>query len=227
MAQTPLTPVSPVPPVTSVLSSAPPRAKIPELTELDLVLVTARLRLRPFAESDVDDLWPYVSDPALSKMMSWAAHTDRSQTLDFIHHVTASLVSGTGVPWAIELGGRVVGCITFETLQFMLRAWRVDHAELGYWIAPALWGKGMMTEAAHAVLRAGFEIIGLHKVTVGCIAENVGSRRVIEKLGFRSVGRLEDDVWRHGRWWSVLRYELTASEWSDVSTTMRVSRPRP
>jgi RimJ/RimL family protein N-acetyltransferase len=49
---------------------------------------------------------------------------------------------------------------------------------------------------------------------------------VIEKLGFRPVGRLEDDVWRDGRWWSVLRYELTASEWSDVSTTMRVSRPR-
>jgi ribosomal-protein-serine acetyltransferase len=75
-------------------------------------------------------------------------------------------------------------------------------------------------------VRCGFELIGLHKVTVGCIAENAGSRRVIEKLGFRPVGRLEDDVWRDGCWWSVLRYELTASEWSDVSTTMRVSRPR-
>ena len=54
----------------------------------------------------------------------------------------------------------------------------------------------------------------------------VGSRRVIEKLGFRLIGRLEDDVWRDGRWWSVLAYELTQSEWSDVSTTMRVNRPR-
>jgi RimJ/RimL family protein N-acetyltransferase len=48
---------------------------------------------------------------------------------------------------------------------------------------------------------------------------------VIEKLGFRPVGRYEDHVWRDGRWWSVLRYELTASEWGDVSTTMRVHRP--
>jgi ribosomal-protein-alanine N-acetyltransferase len=216
-----------VPSMPSGLSSAPPRAKIPRLDELDLVLVTARLRLRPFEESDVDDLWPYVSDPALTTMMSWNAHTERGQTLDFIRRVNGGPASGTGVAWAIELDGRASGCISLEAIQFELRAWRLDRAELGYWIAPPLWGRGMTTEAAHAVVRCGFEMIGLHKVTVGCIAENIGSRRVIEKLGFRPVGRLEDDVWRDGRWWSVLRYELTASEWSDVSTTMRVSRPPP
>jgi ribosomal-protein-alanine N-acetyltransferase len=201
--------------------SPPPRAKIPKLDELELVLVTARLRLRPFADADVEDLWPYVSDPALPRMMSWAAHTDRSQTLEFIRHVNASVASGGGATWAIERDGRVAGCISLEAMQFALRAWRVDRAELGYWIAPALWNQGLMTEAADAVIRAGFERIGLHKITVGCIAENTGSRRVIEKLGFRSVGRLEDDVWRDGRWWSVLRYELTAAEWRDISTPRR------
>lgn len=207
---------------TPVLSSAPPRARIPKLDELDLALTTARLRLRAFEESDADDLWPCVSDPALTKMMSWNAHTERGQTLDFIRRVNAGPTTGTGVAWAIELDGRAVGCISLESIQFELRAWRLDRAELGYWIAPPLWGRGLMTEAAQAVVRCGFELIGLHKITVGCIAENTGSRRVIEKLGFRPVGRLEDDVWRDGRWWSVLRYELTASEW----TTMRVSRPR-
>lgn len=199
------------------LASPPPRAKIPQLDELDLVLVTQRLRLRPFVEADADGLFAYVSDPALSHMMSWAAHTDRSQTLEFIRHVMASFANGLGVWWAIELDGHVVGCISLEGLQFVLRAWRVDHAELGYWIAPHLWNRGLMTEAAHAVVRTGFEAIGLHKITVGCIAENLGSRRVIEKLGFRTVGRLEDDVWRDGRWWSVLRYELTSSEWTGTS----------
>jgi len=211
---------------TVVLSSAPPRATIPKLDELDVVLATARLRLRPFDDADVDDLWLHVSDPALTRMLSWNAHTERDQTLDFIRRVNTGPTTGTGVAWAIELDGRAAGCISLEGIQFELRAWRLDRAELGYWIAPPLWGRGLMTEAAQAVVRCGFEQIGLHKVTVGCIAENVGSRRVIEKLGFRPVGRLEDDVWRDGRWWSVLRYELTASEWSDVSTTMRVSRPR-
>jgi len=209
----------------SPLSSAPPHPRIPKLDELDLVLVTSRLRLRPFEDADVDDLWPFVSDPALSKMMSWAAHASPEETLEFVRHVRGSLALGTGAVWAIEVDGKAMGCIGLEAIQFQMRAWRIDRAELGYWIAPPLWGHGLMTEAAHAAVRAGFETIGLHKITVGHIVENIGSRRVIEKLGFRPIGRLEDDVWRDGRWWSVLRYELTASEWSDVSTTMRVRRP--
>jgi ribosomal-protein-alanine N-acetyltransferase len=210
----------------SALSSPPPRGKIPRIAELDLVLTTARLRLRPIQETDVDDLWPYASDPAVPRMMSWSAHTDRSQTLDFIRHVSGTLTGNTGVTWVIEHDGRAMGCVGLDDLEFEFRAWRLDRAELGYWIAPPLWGRGLMTEAAHAVVRCAFEMIGLHKVTCGCLVDNVGSRRVIEKLGFRPVGRREDDVWRDGRWWSVLRYELTTSEWSDVSTTMRVQRPQ-
>lgn len=206
-------------------SSAPPRERIPRLDDLDLVLTTARLRLRPFRDADVDDLWPFVSDPELTRMMSWAAHTDRSQTVAFVAWTKDGFARGSDVVWAIEVAGRAMGCISLDGIQFAMRAWRVDHAELGYWIAPPLWGKGMMTEAAQAVVRCGFEALGLHKIYVRCITENVGSRRVIEKLGFRRVGRHEDDVWRDGRWWSVLSYELTASEWTDASTTTRVDRP--
>jgi [ribosomal protein S5]-alanine N-acetyltransferase len=205
---------------------APPPRPIPQLDRLDLVLETPRLRLRAFEDRDVDDLWPSVSDPELPRMMAWAAHTDRSQTLAFIRHVQGMPAAGTGVAWAIEHDGRARGCISLESMQFAVRAWRVDRAVLGYWLAPPLWGQGLMTEAAHAAVRCAFDQIGLHKVTVDHIAENVGSRRVIEKVGFRLVGRAEDDVWRDGRWWSMLRYELTCAEWSDVSTTMRVSRPR-
>jgi RimJ/RimL family protein N-acetyltransferase len=207
----------------SVLSSAPPRVKIPKLDELDLVLTTGRLRLRPLQESDVDHIWPYVSNPQLSRLANWRAHTDRSQTHEQIQRSIEGFARGACVPWAIEHDGHVIGCINLEGIQYELRAWRTDRAELGYWIAPERAGNGMMTEAANAVLRCAFEMIGLHKLAGGCIAENIGSRRVIEKLGFRPVGRLEDDVWRDGRWWSILRYELTASEWNDGSTTTRVT----
>lgn len=207
------------------MPSPPPRTPIPKLDELDLVMVTARLRLRPLEDRDVDDLWPLVSDPELPRMMRWAAHTDRSQTLAFIQSTRDGLASGTSATWAIEVDGRASGTIGLDGIQFAVAALRVDHAELGYWIAPALRGAGLVTEAAQAVVRCGFETIGLHKILVHCVEDNVASRRVIEKLGFRRVGRLEDDVWRDGRWWSTLSYELTAPEWSDVSTTMRVKRP--
>jgi ribosomal-protein-alanine N-acetyltransferase len=211
----------------SGLSPPPPRARIPlSFEELDLVRATARLRLRPLEDADVESLWPLVSDPDLPRMMTWAAHTDRSQTLAFVRGTRAALAGGTGVTWAIEADGQVQGAISLDHIQFAQAALRVDRGELGYWIAPALRRTGLVTEAAQAVVGLGFEALGLHKIVVRCVEDNVGSRRVIEKLGFRMVGRLEDDVWRDGRWWSMRLYELTASEWTDVSTTMRVHRPR-
>ncbi|HMG19829.1 MAG TPA: GNAT family protein [Kofleriaceae bacterium] len=207
-------------------SSPPPRARIPKLDELDLVLVTGRLRLRPLEETDVDALWPFVSDPELPRMMTWAAHTDRSQTLSFVQWSRDALASGSAVTWGIEVDGRLGGLVSLIHIQFAKAALRVDDAELGYWIGPALRGAGYTTEAARAAVQCGFEAIGLHKIRVHCVEDNAASRRVIEKLGFRLVGREEDDVWRDGRWWNMLSYELTSSEWSDVSTTLRVSRPR-
>jgi [ribosomal protein S5]-alanine N-acetyltransferase len=209
------------------MSSPPPRTPIPRLDELDLVIATARLRLRPLEERDLDDLWPLVSDPDLPRMMTWAAHTDRSQTLAFIQSTREALARGAGATWAIEVDGRAAGTIGLGDIRFAHAALRVDRAELGYWIAPALRGAGLVTEAAQAVVRCGFETIGLHKIQVHCFEANAASRRVIEKLGFRMVGRQEDDAWRDGRWWAMLSYELTAPEWGDVSTTMRVKRPAP
>jgi len=208
------------------MSGGPPRTAIPQLSELDLELETPRLRLRRFTEADVDDIWPVVSNPDFPKMMSWAAHSDRSETLGFVQAVNKSFEQNTGVVWAIEHGQRVIGSIGLEAIVFALRATRMDRAELGFWLAPEHWNKGLMTEASEAVMRCAFHTIGLHKVTVGCISENVASRRVIEKLGFRYVGRLEDDVWRDGKWHSHLRYELTAPEWPDVHTTVRMTSPR-
>ncbi len=205
--------------------SSPPRATIPSLSELSLALETPRLELRPYRTSDVDDIWPYVSDPAFPLAMSWAAHTDRAETVAWVEMVQNAIADNTGVVWAMVADGKVCGAISLEHIRWTIRAWRVDRAELGYWLAPALWNKGLMTEAAHQVLLFAFDTLGLHKVTVGCLEHNIGSRRVIEKLGFRRIGRAEEDVWRDGAWHTHLRYELTAAQWSDVSTTMPISRP--
>lgn len=207
--------------------SAPPRSTIPTLSELPLEIETARLKLRPFRTSDADDIWPYVSDPEFPKAMSWAAHTDREQTVAWLEGTQNDLADNIGLLWAMVHDGKVCGNISLENIRWQQAAWRIDRAELGYWIAPSLWNKGLMTEAAHHVLLFAFETLGLHKVTIGCFEQNVGSRRVIEKLGFRRVGRQEDDVWRDGAWHSHLRYELTAAQWSDVTTTMPITISTP
>jgi len=67
-----------------------------------------------------------------------------------------------------------------------------------------------------------------HPIAVGTINTNLRVETDAEQLFLRiNEGKSEDDVWRDNRWWSHLRFELTAGEWPDVHTTMRVSRPRP
>jgi [ribosomal protein S5]-alanine N-acetyltransferase len=204
-----------------------PREKITKLFDLDLRIETARLLLRPLRAGDVDDIWPYASDPEFPKMMSWAAHVDKEETRSFIRAAIEATANDLGVTWGIEHAGRVVGVIGLDEIRWQMRAWRVDRAEVGYWLATERWSQGFVTEAAIAVMTFGFDTLGLHKLTIGCFAENTGSRRVIEKCGFRFIGRCEDDVYRDGRWHAHLRYEMLASEWTDSTNTLRFSRPRP
>ena len=206
------------------MSSAPPRP-IPELAKLPLVIETPRLVLRPFAMSDVDELWPYVSDPELPKMMSWSAHTERAETVGFLERRIAALAAGSAVTWAIVRDGRLIGNISLDGIMWGFRAWRMDRAELGYWVGRPHWGQGVMSEAALAATQWGFETLGLHKITIGCVEGNHASQRIIEKLGYRFLAIFEEDFWRDGRWQAHRRYELTAAEWADSARTMRFSRP--
>lgn len=208
------------------MAAPPPRPTIPRLAELDLRLETPRLLLRPLELADVDDLWPIVSEPTFPAQLSWAAHRDPSETRAFVEQAHCDLADGVAVRWAIVHGGKAVGAIGLHDICWQVRALRVDRADLGYWLAPAVAGQGLMTEAVQAVVKFGFDVIGLHKITAHCFAENAASRRVIEKAAFRWVGRTEDEAWRDGAWHAGLVYELTAPEWPDVHTTMRVQRPK-
>lgn len=208
------------------MPSPPPRSSIPNIATLPLVIETQRLVLRPFTVDDVEDIWPTVSDPEFPRFMSWEAHKTKDETREWLDQVSRVVSSNEEVQWAIERDGKVIGTIGFHHITWRVRAFRFDRGELGYWLAPAHHRQGLMTEAVQAIVRFGFESIGFHKIVVTCFAENVASRRVIEKAAFRWVGRAEDDVWRDGKWHAHLLYELTAPEWPDVHTTMRVQRPK-
>lgn len=178
----------------------------------DAVLPTQRLVLRPLAEGDAPALWPYVSDPELPRHMTWEAHRELAQTEAFVSAMAKARAAGTNFVWAMQRDGVLVGLIGLHDVTRTHLAWRMDRAELGYWIGPAHQGQGLVTEAARALLRHAFAELGLHKVIVGCLRENVASRRVIEKLGFRLVGEQRDHAFRDGRWWDHLLFELCADE---------------
>lgn len=85
--------------------------------------------------------------------------------------------------WAITLRGTdaLIGAVA-------LTPERSGAAELGYWLSRDHWGRGIVTEAAAAVLRHGIDQLRLTDVTSGFFASNPASGRVLAKLGFVRTG---------------------------------------
>ena len=75
------------------------------------------------------------------------------------------------------------------------------------------WGLGYATEAAAELLRFGFDRLGLHRITAGCWAANIGSARVMEKIGMRREAHLREGAWIQGSWQDVFHYAILNHEW--------------
>lgn len=61
--------------------------------------------------------------------------------------------------------------------------------EIGWWLRPDQWGRGLATEAARALVRFGFEEAGLARIVAIALPENAASLAVMERLGMRRSGR--------------------------------------
>ena len=84
-------------------------------------------------------------------------------------------------------------------------------------IAPDHAGRGYATEAARELLRICFEDLGVRRVTAQCLADNLPSRRLMERLGMRLEDHaVRDSLHRSGTWVDSLRYAILEEEWREA-----------
>ena len=88
-----------------------------------------------------------------------------------------------------------------------------DRAEIGYWIGVPYWGRGYATEAAAAVVRYGFEELGLNKIYAGYFARNPASGAVLRRIGMRYEGTLRQHHKKWDEYVDVEFYAILKSEW--------------
>ncbi|MGX8698798.1 MAG: GNAT family N-acetyltransferase [bacterium] len=140
---------------------------------------TERLLLRPWRETDAEACYRYARDPRVGPIAGWPPHTSAEESRRVIREVLMAPDC-----WAIVLKekGEPIGCITLKFHSDL--AEREDEAELGYWLGVPFWGRGLMPEAARALLRRAFLDLRLSRLWCGYYAGNERSRLVQEKLGF-------------------------------------------
>lgn len=175
-----------------------------------MTIETPRLRLRPFRDSDADDVYAYAKDPRVGPIAGWPAH----QSLEESREIIRTVFSAPGV-FAMELkeSGRAVGSVGFVGGHPAGEGCPDD--EVGYALSPALWGRGLMPEAVEAVLEYGFVELGLKRIWCGHYAGNWRSDRVIEKCGFRFQFARPTDVDLLGEIRQTYFYVLTKENWCE------------
>lgn len=143
------------------------------------IIQTARLLLRPFELADAADVFAYASNPSVSQYTSWHTHRTVADAEGFVAMVLAR--GPEEHTWAIRLVDepRVIGAIEFSRESD-------DEAEFHYVLAPEQWNRGLMTEAARAVIDWGrARYPALRRIATRAMTENVASQRVMEKCGLR------------------------------------------
>jgi RimJ/RimL family protein N-acetyltransferase len=174
---------------------------------------TDRLTLRRAAEPDLDAIWTYRSDPAVTRWLSAAPPTLEEHRASFLR---ADLVPRMVV---VELDGRVIGdsMIRVEDAyaQHEIAAGaRETQAELGWTLDPAYQGRGYATEAVRGLIDVCFGPLGLRRVYAMCFAANEASWRLMERVGMRREQYLvKESLHRSGEWVDALSYALLAEEW--------------
>ncbi|MER5335524.1 GNAT family protein [Micromonospora sp. NPDC002717] len=174
---------------------------------------TERLLLRPLTGGDVDALLAYRSRPDVCRYVPFEPMT-RQVVVDRISSVWARREL-TDEGQALTLGVEVAD--TGELVGDVVLFWHSRvHAsgELGYAVNPAFGGHGYATEAARALLRLGFEDLGLHRVVARVDERNDPSARLARRLGMRQEARLVENEFFKGGWSTELVFAMLADEWA-------------
>jgi len=175
-------------------------------------LISARLRLRAFAETDGPDLYALQSDAKVLRYWDSPPWSDESSIARFMAGNARMAEEGTGTRVVIERqsDSAFLGWCTFNS-------WNPDFrsASIGYCLNEESWGHGYATEAAETLLDWAYQTLDLNRVQAEADTRNIASARVLEKLGFRLEGTLRQDCTVNGDTSDSWVYGLLRKDWEE------------
>jgi [ribosomal protein S5]-alanine N-acetyltransferase len=172
-------------------------------------LHTERLTLRSFALSDIPALVPLIGAREVAATTLRIPHPyAESDARIFLTICEEDQASGRGINLAIMVRDADTLC------GGVLLRIEPEHrrAELGYWLGVPHWGKGYATEAARALVKYGFETLGLHRIFASHVARNTASAAVLKKIGMHHEGCQRAHILKWGEFLDLEMYGMLASD---------------
>ncbi len=178
---------------------------------MKIYVETHRLILREIEEYDVEGMFELDSDPEVHRYLGKKPIQSLKEAEKIINYVRNQYKNDGLGRWAV---------VDKNTDEFMgwagLKFERevrtdMDYYDLGYRLKKKFWGQGIATEASAESLRYGFETLGLTEIFAGAEIENIGSNKVLQKVGMTRLETFEFDNEPH-HW-----YRITRDEWKEKS----------
>lgn len=171
---------------------------------------TARLLLGTFESEDAPDLQRMAGAREIADTTVSIPHPyGLDHALAWIGNQRRESVRGRATNFAVRLlsGSPLIGSASLRDID-------PEHhqAELGFWIGHDWWGQGYASEAAAAVIRFGFETLGLNRICAHHMARNPAAGRVLLHVGMKQEGLLRERVTKWGVYEDVVVYAILRTD---------------
>ena len=159
---------------------------------------TNRLLLRPIVDSDIQNIYRGLSHPLVIKHygVSFDSLEATKEQMEWYRDPKQDW-------WAICSvdNQEFYGAVGFNDI-----SQENKKAEIGLWLLPEYWGKGIMSEAMVLICNYGFEKLGLHRIEGFVESDNENCKRAMAKLDFDHEGTMRDCEVKNGKYVSVEIY---------------------
>lgn len=182
-----------------------------------MIIETKRLIIREFVIDDLLQVHDYASDPSVVEHMIWGPNS-KQETEQFIQY-------SLGMQQQVPRYGYEFAVTLRDTEQLIggcgIHVSDPKQGEIGYCFNKSVWNQGFATESAASLLKFGFEKLDLHRIYATCRPGNIGSRKVLEKIGMKFEGRLREHLWHKGKWHDSYQYSILKHEYFEDVADIR------
>jgi ribosomal-protein-serine acetyltransferase len=163
--------------------------------------------IRPWRGEDADALFEAVRESidTLSPWLPWCHPGYRiEETVAWLSHCEAQATSGRGHHFAVHArSGLLAGAVGLSEISARYRS-----ANLGYWVRRSMLRRGVATSAVRLAADFAFRQLGLVRLEIAVLPENLPSAGVAERAGARFEGIARNRIVVHSQPHDALMYSL-------------------
>jgi len=173
--------------------------------------INQTLELRPISERDAEPMFAVINRDR-DHLRRWLPWVDGTQSVEdsrsFCGTAVRQSAANNGFHAGVWHDGNIVGVIGHHGID-----WSNRRTSIGYWLAKAAQGRGIMTAACRAVVDYNFKSLDLNRIEIRCATENHRSRAIPHRLAFKLEGVIRQAEWLYDHFVDHEVYSMLKAEW--------------